>query len=506
MVDLPTYNRNSRINTSPVVDRQKTGIAQNVSQLGGAIAKVAEQWQLTQNAAEALDGRNKLSATYNDIIQEANDYNEYKTPKDITQKQDEILTKLKNVLPEIADGFNTATNASDFTRQNVLRQAEVEAQVKGIFRRKYIDNAEANLSLSADRNREAFISSGSEAYRNAYLNDLETSYKGGFIDQAAYTQAKLKTQDWDKYMVYRQAETDPQAVIDGLKSGKYKIKPEEYNEVLKGLNSIKTNDELMRRYEEATRQNQGESDTLGFIYGSANYADKLKYINDAELKGEISESFATKARRTIKQFRPDDGRSLSEAQSLADILQRAYDLNEGSFTSEEYLNGIRDIRAAIVELHDNGEISTKDANAINNQLNNATRKRISQETNAVSYQYGKSVDFFKENLPPEFQNDAIRDLFYATQDLDDDLSDDDKAAVYNKKAVEIVDNIREKHRLEAQKAIQGVNNELPDIDINTMAAKINLSVDDFNRKIEHTAQKYGMTKEQALRELSKRMK
>lgn len=122
--------------------------------------------------------------------------------------------------------------------------SKTEATLKGLFRKKYIDNNEANLIVSAERNRENFIQTGDDGFKQSYIADLEMSYKNGFIDKAAYTQAKLKTDDWDKLHIYRQAETDPQGVIDNLKAGNYKVKPEDYNDVLKNLNSIKTNDEL----------------------------------------------------------------------------------------------------------------------------------------------------------------------------------------------------------------------------------------------------------------------
>lgn len=245
---------------------------------------------------------------------------------------------------------------------------------------------------------------------------------------------------------------------------------------------------------------------MAFIYGDADYSEKLKYINDAEMRGNISGSYAQKARRAIKQFRPDGGKTMSEAQNIADVLQRAYDLNEGNFNSTEYLNGIRDLREQIQEAIDTGEITQKDGITLNNQLNQATRKRISQETNAVSYQYGKSIDYFREQLPPEFQNDAVRNLFYATQDIDDSLPDKEKQKIYRQKAVEVVDAMKAENRSAAEKILTETQAEVPEMDIPTMAAKVNLSEADFNRKIEHTAQKYGMTKEQALAEFAKRIK
>lgn len=503
MPKLPVYTRNSHINASPIVERRSSGLAESLGKFSSAASDLAAKWQETKNAAETLDGKNKMEADVQDLLMEANDYNDYTSTKELEAKEAELLQKARQIPQNIVAGFGTDTNASDFIRRSEMDTVRTEAQIKNIFRRKYIDNNNANLIVSEDRNRENFISTGNAAFRNSYLADLENSFKAGFIDKAAYTQAKLKTEDWEKYMLYRQAESNPQAVIDNLKSGKYQIKPEDYNDVLKNLNSIKTNDELMRNYEEAVRQNTGESNAMDYIYSNASYADKLKYINDAEIRGDISGSFSQKARRAIKQFKPDGGKTMSQAQNIAEVLQRAYDLNEGNFDSTEYLNGIRDLRSSITEAVNNGDISYKDGVTLNNQLNQATRKRISQETNAVSYQFGKTIDFFKESLPPEFQNDAIRELFYQTQNIDDSLSDKEKQKIYREKAVSVVDKIKMDNRLAAEKALADTKTQMSSDFIPTIATKLGISEEDLNRKIDHTAKRHGMTREQVLQQLSK---
>ena len=501
MPQLPIYTRNSHIKMSQVVRRTSSGVAESMDNTGRAGAAVAVQWQKTQNAAESLDGKNKMAASIQDLLTEASEYNDYNTPKDIEAKQNEMLDRLHKLVPDIVSGFNTETNANDFVRDTEMDISKTEATLKGLFRKKYIDNNEANLIVSAERNRENFIQTGDKGFKQSYIADLELSYKNGFIDKAAYTNAKLKTDEWDKLHIYRQAESDPQGVIDNLKAGNYKIKPEDYNDVLKNLNSIKTNDELMRTYQETATQNKGESDAMDYIYSNASYADKLKYINDAEFSGNISSSYAQKARRAIKQFKPDGGKTMSQAQNIADVLQRAYDLNEGGFDSTEYLNGIRALRSEITEAVNNGDISYKDGVSLNNQLNQATRKRVSQETNFISYQFGKSVDMFKEQLPPEYRNDAIRELFYATQDIDDNLSEKEKQRVYNEKAVAVVDKIKSDNRLAAQKVLEDTQVKAADDFVQTLAAKRGVDTATLNKDIDVTAAKYGITRAEVINKL-----
>ena len=110
---------------------------------------------------------------------------------------------------------------------------------------------------------------------------------------------------------------------------------------------------------------------------------------------------------------------------------------------------------------------------------------------------------FKEQLPPEYRNDAIRELFYQTQDIDDNLSDKEKQRIYKERAVAVVDKIRNDNRQQAQKVLEDTQVKAADDVVPTLAAKLKLSETDLNRKIDNTAKKYGMTREQVLQQLSK---
>lgn len=101
MPQLPIYTRNSRINTSQVVRKTSSGLAESVGNLGRAAADAAVQWQKTQNAAESLDGKNKMAASIQDLLTEAADFNVYDTPKDIETKQNEMLDRLHKLVPDI---------------------------------------------------------------------------------------------------------------------------------------------------------------------------------------------------------------------------------------------------------------------------------------------------------------------------------------------------------------------------------------------------------------------
>ena len=108
---------------------------------------------------------------------------------------------------------------------------------------------------------------------------------------------------------------------------------------------------------------------------------------------------------------------------------------------------------------------------------------------------------FKEQLPPEYRNDAIRELFYQTQDIDDNLSDKEKQRIYNEKAVSVVDKIKTDNRLSAQKVLEDTQIKAADDFVQTLAAKRGVDTATLNKDIDVTAAKYGITRAEVINKL-----
>ena len=191
---------------------------------------------------------------------------------------------------------------------------------------------------------------------------------------------------------------------------------------------------------------------------------------------------------------------------MADILQRVYDLNSGAENNTDYLNGIRSIRQSVVDLHSSGDITTKDAISLNNQINNATRSRVAEATFDISYKFSEARDYFKTTLPPEYQSEAIRDLFYAMQDINTDgMKEEDIAKLYQKKAVEVSDAILNNGRLNAEKAYNDIMAENENKFISDLAAQRGVNTEAINKDIEETARKYNISREQVINILKGKM-
>lgn len=454
MAQLPVYRQQGNITTQPPaqvrdLDTFAQG-AKSVKNAGNMLFELNARWQESKDAVENLNGRNKLSAGITAILDEAANYNDYSTPDELSQKQEELTNRMNELVPNIVSGFSNNQRAREFESNGQFATQQNIYKLQNIFRNKQIDMGRAGLVESQNTNMENFISTGNVAFKDAYLNDLETMARNGIVDREYVAKMTAETDKWDVYHVLRQAENDPDAVIQNLKDGKYNIKPEYMNDLLGDLTKIKTNTELMRDYEESVKQNAGEDEATNFIYSNASYDEKLKYINEQEFLGNISESFATQARRNIKQFRPESQDSMSTAQSISEVMEKAYDLNVSDISEAEYLKGIRNLRNDINAMQERGDISTKDAVKLSRQLANATNKRVSEATAEVASGYGAAKDYIDKTLPVEQRAEAYREIFYATADKDtSNMSKAQLNQLYYSAASQAVQNINNKNRNQA---------------------------------------------------------
>lgn len=454
MAQLPVYRQQGNITTdAPAQVRDLDTFAQGSIGLkngGNALMQLAAQWQQSKDAVENLDGKNKLNSGIAAILDEASNYNDYSTPEELSQKQNELTQKMNELVPNIVSGFSNNQTAREFESNGQFATQQNIYKLQGIFRNKQIDMGRAGLVESQNANMENFISTGNVAFKDAYLNDLDTMARNGIVDREYVAKMTADTDKWDVYHVLRQAENDPDAVIQGLKNGDYNIKPEYMNDLLVDLNRIKTNVQLMRDYEQLQNQNKGEDEATNFIYSNASYDEKLKYINEQEFLGNISESFATQARRNIKQFRPESEDYMSSAESISDIMERAYDLNVSDISDSDYLKGIKNLREEINRAQESGEISTKDAVKLNKQLASATNKRTAEATQEVASGYGAAKDYIDKTLPVQLRAEAYRNIFYATADKDvDNMSKAQKQQLYYNAAMQAVQEINTKNRNQA---------------------------------------------------------
>lgn len=457
MAQLPIYRQQQNISLG-TPDQVKNvdkvdytfQTSKTLQETGNLLMGLAAQWQESKDAVENLDGKNKLNSGIAAILDEAANYNDYSTPEQLSQKQNELTQKMNDLVPNIVSGFSNNQKAREFEMNGQYATEQNIYKLQSIFRDKQIDMGRAGLVESQRTNMENFISTGNIAFKESYLNDLNTMAANGIVDKEYVAKMSADTDKWDVYHVMRAAESDPEEVMKNLKAGAYDIKPEYMNELLGDLTRIKTNNQLIREFDEIRKQNDGENKAAEYIYSNASFEEKQKYIDEQEFLGNISESFAAKARRNIKQFKPDAEKSESSAQSVSDIMAEAYDLNEGNLSKKDYLIGIKNLRERILELQTSGDITTGDAAKLERQLTNATNKKVAEATKSVSFGYGEARKYIEQTLPPEQRAEAYRSIFYATADKDlSGMNKKQQQEIYMTAAREAVQGINSNNRSKA---------------------------------------------------------
>ena len=217
MARLPIYTNEANIRVAePIKIRGDQGwqMAEQVARQG---QELAVRWQETQNAAESLDGKNRMIAAANDVLDEAENFTDYKTPADLKRKEDEFLSRLDGILPEVTGGFTNDVNAARFSAEYQLTMAQNSEKLKSIFREKYIDNNAANLTLSHNNNFNSYIQTGNVAYKQSYLSDLDNSFKAGYISETEKVKLSSEVDGWDMEYIKNMGAQDPDAALETLK-------------------------------------------------------------------------------------------------------------------------------------------------------------------------------------------------------------------------------------------------------------------------------------------------
>ena len=462
MAKLPVYNSQGGITTDTPNNIRRASDYQlwgdTLEGVSKEITKLGAEWQKAKDQVENLDGKNKLLMGISDILTEAEQFSAWNSPRELEAKKQELKAKMQGILPNVMYGFSNNQNAVLFQKQGEFATFQNQVKLDEIFRDKEQDKAYENIEISKDMNFRNFIQTGDKNYKQSFFNDIDMMVNAGFMTRKEATKLTQETDKWGVYHVLNLAETNPDAAIQALKSGQYGIRPEDYHETLKSVTSIKTNQKLMQEYQERVRQDNFESEALNYVTSNNTYADKIRYIDEAEMNGDISTTYAAKLRRGIRSQNPNKNRSISDAKAVSNIMQQAYDLNENVLDDKEYLKGIQNIRNNIVDLHQQGLINTKDANSFNNQLDTATRKRTAQAARGVSYssEWKDARAYIESSLPPELRATAYRDVFYKTQDANlEGKSKKEIREYYKNQAIGVANEIKTNNR---EKALQTKNN------------------------------------------------
>lgn len=197
-----------------------------------------------------------------------------------------------------------------------------------------------------------------------------------------------------------------------------------------------------------------EQDFLNQINSGSDYYSTRLALDKAELNGQIESSFAEKARKTLSSEEAVD--AITNKPMMSKIVEEMYDLNAQADNSnnKDYLLGIRNIQNKITDLRSSGNLSQVDANKLLNQSKTLFSAKQAKATNDLAYSFKNGNAMIKQQLPPEYQADATRQLFYMVNDSGMNVNSGDKNA-YNIMAQKVIDNINGTRR---DKVLQDINN------------------------------------------------
>jgi len=204
---------------------------------------------------------------------------------------------------------------------------------------------------------------------------------------------------------------------------------------------------------------------LGIIDHNNSDADmvtKVKTINSAEASGQITKDVAEASRNAVKSVKAVD--AVTSNKAMSDIVSRSFQLGAEDISDKKYLSGIAKIQKEIIDKQASGEISAKDAVAINSRINAITNGRKTPDNPSVAFK--ESMSKFGL-LPPQYRDEAVSSLFRVTDGKNLSRSQ------MNMKAVDIINDISARRREAAVKSLSefsgstesAIEDMFPDVDV-----------------------------------------
>lgn len=297
----------------------------------------------------------------------------------------------------------------------------------------------------------------------------------------------------------------PTQFLRDAKAGKYSDL-EDLDKFMKAADSQIKSDEAQRKKDliasreaaiEVQIQNEGEMMDL-FADPEISYDQKTLELNKMDLNGLIRDEFAVEARRYLKSEKEIN--AATNSQAMAEIVTRMYDLNSIADSDPEgYLEGINSVRNDILGRRADGELDREDEIKLNQQMKSLMSAKVSDATNIVALSFGEARKMIENQVPPELRGDAIRKLFYATEeDRIKAEGDKDKRAglkaAYKAQARQIIDEVNFERR---SKTVEKVIDFQKEDDTEEFLKSKGYTMDD----VRETAKNHGITEDQVIERL-----
>lgn len=204
---------------------------------------------------------------------------------------------------------------------------------------------------------------------------------------------------------------------------------------------------------------------------------KIVSINKAEATGQIRKEDAILLRRYVNSVKALN--AVTNSKVMGDILVRVHDLNANlNYTAESknYLLGINNVRAEIMEMRATGQLSQSDENKLNKQITTLTSAKMAGATVDIANGFSKADKQIQTQLNPDLWGTARRALFDQVELEVEELGLDDEREkakarkdLYTRGVTGVIQNIQSSKRLQAIELVNTLTAPSVLITINTQA-------------------------------------
>lgn len=206
---------------------------------------------------------------------------------------------------------------------------------------------------------------------------------------------------------------------------------------------------------------QRETDALQMAQNEVNFTDqldneettyeqKILELNKMDVLGQVSDDYASEARRYLKA--KQDTQSETNSALMSEIVERIYDINEiADSNPKDYLRGINEIQKEIIALRSDKQLNDEDEASLKKRIKTLTSPKVAEATKRISRSFRDAKKLIDNQLPPSYRGEAIRQLFYDVDEEAMDLeeqggSKEDIRQLYKSRAIQVIENLNTQRR------------------------------------------------------------
>jgi len=427
MAKLPGYDSSKVMSTEPSVQMkdmaQEQQMGKNIQSLGKVARDLATVWQDAEDAAQTLEGQNKIDLGQADVFDRA-----AKDPK--YDNSEEYHDDLEKIREGSLENFTNDQARQKFAITANNQTAAARIKVDGVFRTKFQDHYKGQIITSHEKNKREYISTGDEAAMDKQRLAVGIALEKGAVSEVFVANEEVKIQDWN-HLRYLQMAQNGQ-VEEALKMiDESDMQPSEKNAAKASIMTMARQGAIISQIEQINAEQQMFAESDAFIDDpDKSYVEKLDFLEQQKKFG-LSAADYTKLLGSLTSANKIAAESHAEANadialSIARMDGGITQKKDGMRDIGEYLRSLKKTRELITDKHAQGVITRAektdfiaDLNKIVEEEENIATNKIKKKTLAApgfglfTYGYDDAYKDMQENLEaPGLIDKAFLDFYY----------------------------------------------------------------------------------------------